>query len=64
MLRAPNPASAIALFSNNKLFKQFMKAHLEVQVPGQINVDSEPHKQPLKARFLDFYYGNLYMDYY
>ena len=64
--RAPTPASATApaaaLSSDNKLFKQFMKAYLEAQVPGQTEVDSEPRKQFLKARFPDFYYGNSHMD--
>ena len=36
--RAPTPAPAtapaVAPFSDNELFKQFIKAHLEVQVPG------------------------------
>ena len=32
--RAPTPAPAIILSSDNKLFKQFMKAYLEAQVPG------------------------------
>ena len=64
MLRAPNPAPAIAPSLDNKLFKQFMKAYLEAQVPGQIGVDSEHCKQPLKAQFLDSYYSNLHMDCY
>ena len=66
VLRAPTPApiisSTITLFSNNKLFKQFMKAYLESQVPGQTKLDPEPCKQPFKAWFPDLYYGNLYMD--
>ena len=41
-----------------------MKAYLEIQVPGQTEVDPEPRKQPLRARFPDFYYSNLYMDCY
>ena len=42
-------APAIAPFSDNKLFKQFIKAYLDLQVPGQIKVNSKPCKQPLKA---------------
>ena len=61
VLRAPTPTSATAPAaapsSDNKLFKQFMKAYLEAQVPGQIEVVLEPCEQPLKARFPDFYYG-------
>ena len=64
VLRAPTPAPAITLSSDDKLFKQFMKAYLEVQVPGQIKVDSKFCEQSLKARFSDLYYGNLHMDYY
>ena len=41
-----------------------MKAYLEAQVPSQTKVDPEPPKQLFKARFLDFYYGNLHMDCY
>ena len=66
VLRAPTPAPATApaaaLSLDNKLFKQFMKTYLEAQVPGQTEVDSEPRKQFLKARFPDFYYGNSHMD--
>ena len=61
---APTPASAIAPSSDNKLFKQFIKAYLEGHVLGQIEVDSEPCKQLTKARFADFYYGNLHMNCY
>ena len=62
--RAWTPAPAIALSLDNKLFKQFMKAYLEAQMPGQIEVDSESCKQPLNAQFLDLYYDNLHTDYY
>ena len=45
----PTPAPAttlvIAPSSNNKLFKQFMKAYLEAQVSGQTEIDQEPCKQ-------------------
>ena len=61
------PALAVtALFSNNELFKQFIKAYLEAQVPAQIapEIDPEPCKQPVKDWFLDLYYGNLHMDCY
>ena len=34
MLYAPTPTPAIASFLDNKLFKQFMKAYLETQVPS------------------------------
>ena len=68
MSRVSTPAPAIApapaLSSDNKLFNQFMKAYLEAQVPSRTEIDSEPRKQPLKARFLDLYYGNLHMDCY
>ena len=64
--RAPTPAPATApaaaLSSDNKLFKQFMKAYLKAQVPGRTEVDSEPCKQSLKARFPDLYYSNSHMD--
>ena len=66
--RAPTPApataSAVTPSLDNKLFKQFMKAYLEAQMPGRIVVDSEACKQPLKAWFPDLYYGNLHMDCY
>ena len=53
------PATAVSL--DNELFKQFMKAYLEVQVQGQIEVDQKHCKQSLKARFLNFYYSNSYI---
>ena len=62
--RVPTPASAIAPFLDNKLFKQLIKAYLKAQVPGRIEVDSKPCKQSLKAWFPDLYYGNLHMDCY
>ena len=62
--RAITSAPTIALSSDNKLFKQFIKAYLEAHVLGQIEVDSEPRKQLLKARFADFYYSILRMDCY
>ena len=44
--RASTPAlattPATASSSDNKLFKQFMKAYLEAQVPGQTEIDSKP----------------------
>ena len=44
VLRAPTLAPATtriaALSLDKKLFKQFMKAYLEAQVPNQIEVDS------------------------
>ena len=61
---APATAPATALSSDTELFKQFMKAYLEAQVQGQTEVDSDACEQPLKAQFLDFYYGNLHMDCY
>ena len=60
----PSPATALAATapsSDNEFFKQFMKAYLEAQVPGQIEIDPELCKQPFKTRFLDFYYGNLHI---
>ena len=59
---ATDPAVAPSL--DNKLFKQFIKAYLEAQMPSQIEIDPEPCKQSLKARFPDLYYGNLHMDCY
>ena len=42
--RAPTPAPAIAPASaaslDTELFKQFMKAYLEAEVPGQTEIDS------------------------
>ena len=62
----PATTPAVALSSDNELFKQFMKAYLQAQMPAQIapETDSEPCKQLLKARFPDLYYGNLHMDCY
>ena len=66
---ASSPAPALAITapsSDNKLFKQFMKAYLEAQVPAQIafEIDPESWKQSFKARFPDLYYSNLHIDYY
>ena len=61
---APATAPTAALSLDNKLFKQFMKVYLEAQVPSGTKVDPKSRKQTLKARFLDFYYGNLHMDCY
>ena len=61
---APATAPAFALSTDNELFKQFIKAYLEAQVPGQKEVDPEPRKQPPKDQFPDLYYANLHMDYY
>ena len=58
--RAPTVAPSL----DNKLFKQFMKAYLEAQVPGQTEVDPKPCEDPLKAQFPDLYYSNLQMDCY
>ena len=66
-IATPSPAPALAataLSLDYKLFKQFMKAYLEVQVPGRTEVDPEPCKQLFKAQYLDFYYSNLHMDCY
>ena len=40
---------AVAPSSDNKLFKQFIKAYLEAQVPDRTEVDPEPRKQLFKA---------------
>ena len=68
MSRAPTPAPATTFVGapslDNKLFKQFIKAYLEAQVPGWIENDPEPREQLLKAQFPDLYYGNLHMDCY
>ena len=65
---APIPAlattHAAAGSLDNKLFKQFKKAYLEAQVQSRPEVDPEPCKQLLYARFSDFYYGNSHMDCY
>ena len=67
---APTPVPAIAhiitLSLNNKLFKQFIKAYLKAQVPGQIalELDIKPCKQSSKTQFLNIYYGNLHMNCY
>ena len=59
---APTPALAtaptVASSLDNELLKQFMKAYLKAQMPGQTEIDPEPCKQPLKAQFPDLYYGN------
>ena len=64
MSRAPIPVPTIALSSDNKLFKQFIKVYLKTQVPGQIEINSKPCKLSFKARFPDLYYGNLHIDCY
>ena len=64
---APSSAPTLAATApplDNELFKQFMKAYLEAQVPGRTEVDPEPREQPLKARFPDFYYSNSQIDCY
>ena len=61
---APATAPVIAPSSDNKLFKQFMKAYLEAQVPSRTKVDPELCKQSFKAQFPDLYYGNLHIDCY
>ena len=66
--RAPTPAlattPAASLSLDRELFKQFMRAYLEAQVPDQTKVDSKSRKQSLKTRFPDLYYGNSHMDCY
>ena len=68
MSRAFTPAPAttlpFALSLDNELFKQFMKAYLEAQVPGRTEIDPESCKQPLKTRFPELDYGNIHMDCY
>ena len=66
-IAASSPALALAATapsSDNKRFKQFIKAYLEAQVPGQTEVDPEPCKQTFKTWFPDLYYSNLHMDCY
>ena len=41
---APATAPAVAPSSDNKLFKQFMKAYLEVQMLGRTKIDPESCK--------------------
>ena len=55
---APAIAHAAAPSLDNELFKQFIKAYLEAQIPWRTELDSKPREQPLKARFPDFYYSN------
>ena len=54
---APAIVSTIALSSDNKLFKQFIKTYLKAWVSGRIalKLDPKPHKQYFKACFPDFY---------
>ena len=68
--RAQTPAFAQALAPpfNERFFQQFMKAYLENQNENQAlsltPIQEELRKQPLKARFLDFYYKNSHLDCY
>ena len=56
----PTPASVLAAI--NDLFKQFMKAYLELnQRPRQPPAEC---KQPLKAKVPELYYGKLHIDCY
>ena len=41
---APTTTFAVAPSSDNKLFKQFIKASLKPQVPGQIEIDPKSCK--------------------
>ena len=57
-------APAVTSSLDNKLFKQFMNAYLEAQVPSQTEVDPETRKQSLKAQLPDLYNRNLHIDFY
>ena len=41
---APATAITVTLCLDNKLFKQFIKAYLDAQMPNQTEVDLEPRK--------------------
>lgn len=68
---APAPAFAITN-TNNKLFKQFMKAHLENQVLALSQAQAPPlaptqakfWEKSIKAHFPNLYYRNFYLDCY
>lgn len=66
----PTFTSILALISNNKLFKQFMKAYLNnqnhVQSSAQLSalISAAFCKQFLNNRFFDFYYENSHLDCY
>ena len=55
---APTPVPA----ATNDLFKQFIKAYLEMN-QGPKQPPAEP-KQFFKAKIPEVYYGKLYIDYY
>ena len=62
LISAPVPAPALALFSSNKLFKQFIKAYLESnQGPRQLPAE---RKQLFKAKVPKVYYGKSHMNCY
>ena len=62
LVSAPIFALASALYSSDKLFRQFIKAYLESnQGPSRSQVEC---KQSLKAKVPDVYYGKSHMDCY
>ena len=62
--RAQTPAQPPVLSSTKKLCQQFLKTYAATVKLLEQNHGSGPYKQPLKARFPDFYYGNSHMDCY
>ena len=70
VLYSPTFAFAVAPtatpYSDIELFKPFIKASIEAQVPAltALKVDLALFEQPRKAQFLDLYYRSLHMNCY
>lgn len=62
VLNIPIYTLAFASTSTNELFEQFIKAYLEAQNLALVQI--KPQKQLFKAYFPNFYYRNLYINYY